>query len=115
MSNRNPCRREAAFLRASCANRSTGPAFRVSVAASVERCYREQNHERSNDLAELFGIADWGDAWRGRWGLGAGSASSPIDLARFYKGAWLEVARRPMWITQGCVAEPRAISRRRLK
>ncbi|WP_363352227.1 lipocalin family protein [Methylocystis echinoides] len=28
----------------------------------------------------------------------------PIDPARFYKGAWLEVARRPMWITDGCVA-----------
>jgi apolipoprotein D and lipocalin family protein len=27
-----------------------------------------------------------------------------IDPARFYKGAWLEVARRPMWITEGCVA-----------
>jgi apolipoprotein D and lipocalin family protein len=26
-----------------------------------------------------------------------------IDAARFYKGSWLEVARRPMWITEGCV------------
>jgi apolipoprotein D and lipocalin family protein len=26
-----------------------------------------------------------------------------IDPARFYKGVWLEVARRPMWITDGCV------------
>ncbi|PPD44079.1 MAG: lipocalin [Methylocystis sp.] len=26
----------------------------------------------------------------------------PIDPARFYKGTWLEVARRPMWITEGC-------------
>ena len=38
-------------------------------------------------------------------------ASSPIDLARFYKGAWLEVARRPMWITQGCVAGTTSYSR----
>jgi apolipoprotein D and lipocalin family protein len=27
----------------------------------------------------------------------------PIDPSRFYKGVWLEVARRPMWITDGCV------------
>jgi apolipoprotein D and lipocalin family protein len=31
-------------------------------------------------------------------------AVAPIDPARFYKGSWLEVARRPMWITDGCVA-----------
>lgn len=31
-------------------------------------------------------------------------APATIDPARFYKGAWLEVARRPMWITDGCVA-----------
>lgn len=30
--------------------------------------------------------------------------TKPIDPARFYNGAWLEVARRPMWITDGCVA-----------
>lgn len=27
-----------------------------------------------------------------------------IDPSRFYKGTWLEVARRPMWITNGCIA-----------
>lgn len=26
-----------------------------------------------------------------------------VDPARFYRGTWLEVARRPMWITDGCV------------
>lgn len=26
-----------------------------------------------------------------------------VDPARFYRGVWLEVARRPMWITDGCV------------
>jgi apolipoprotein D and lipocalin family protein len=26
----------------------------------------------------------------------------PIDPARLYHGTWLEVARRPMWITDGC-------------
>jgi apolipoprotein D and lipocalin family protein len=31
-------------------------------------------------------------------------ASKPIDPARFYRGVWLEVARRPMWITEGCIA-----------
>lgn len=30
-------------------------------------------------------------------------ATRAIDPARFYKGVWLEVARRPMWITEGCV------------
>ena len=36
-----------------------------------------------------------------------GSAPQPaksIDPARFYTGTWLEVARRPMFITEGCVA-----------
>ena len=28
----------------------------------------------------------------------------PIDPARLYRGTWLEVARRPMWITNGCIA-----------
>lgn len=27
-----------------------------------------------------------------------------VDPARLYKGTWLEVARRPMWITDGCIA-----------
>lgn len=27
-----------------------------------------------------------------------------IDPSRLYRGTWLEVARRPMWITNGCVA-----------
>lgn len=36
--------------------------------------------------------------------LAQSGAAKPIDPARFYKGVWLEVARRPMWITDGCVA-----------
>jgi apolipoprotein D and lipocalin family protein len=28
----------------------------------------------------------------------------PVDPARFYQGRWLEIARRPMFITDGCVA-----------
>jgi apolipoprotein D and lipocalin family protein len=28
----------------------------------------------------------------------------PIEPARLFKGTWLEVARRPMWITDGCIA-----------
>ena len=28
----------------------------------------------------------------------------PIDVARFYSGMWHEIARRPMAITNGCVA-----------
>ncbi len=35
----------------------------------------------------------------------------PIDPARFYRGYWLEVARRPMWITQGCVVGTTRYSR----
>lgn len=35
--------------------------------------------------------------------LAEGRAVSSVDPARFYKGVWLEVARRPMWITDGCV------------
>lgn len=27
-----------------------------------------------------------------------------IDAARFYDGRWYEIGRRPMWITDGCVA-----------
>lgn len=30
--------------------------------------------------------------------------TKPIDLERFYSGQWLEVARLPMRITDGCVA-----------
>jgi apolipoprotein D and lipocalin family protein len=38
---------------------------------------------------------------------GGGGAPQPlkrIDASRFYSGTWLEVARRPMLITNGCVA-----------
>ncbi|WP_309646045.1 lipocalin family protein [Phenylobacterium sp.] len=28
----------------------------------------------------------------------------PIDAERFYQGRWFEIGRRPMWITDGCVA-----------
>ena len=37
----------------------------------------------------------------------AETASGPVkrvDPAKFYRGSWLEIARRPMWITDGCVA-----------
>ncbi len=27
-----------------------------------------------------------------------------VDMARFYTGTWLEIGRRPMWLTDGCVA-----------
>lgn len=35
---------------------------------------------------------------------GAPQPLKRIDAARFYSGTWLEVARRPMFITDGCVA-----------
>ena len=35
---------------------------------------------------------------------GAPQPLKRVDTARFYTGTWLEVARRPMFITDGCVA-----------
>jgi apolipoprotein D and lipocalin family protein len=40
---------------------------------------------------------------------GAAFAQAPeprqrVDAERFYSGRWHEIARRPMWITDGCVA-----------
>lgn len=46
-------------------------------------------------------------------GLGGAKAPEPakrIDAARFYTGTWLEVARRPMIITEGCIAGTSAYS-----
>ena len=37
-------------------------------------------------------------------GPGAPQPLKPIDAGRFYSGRWLEVARLPMGITDGCVA-----------
>ena len=37
-------------------------------------------------------------------GPGAPQPLKPIDAGRFYSGRWLEVARLPMDITDGCVA-----------
>ena len=37
-------------------------------------------------------------------GGGAPQPLKKIDLARFYTGTWLEIGRRPMFITDGCVA-----------
>jgi apolipoprotein D and lipocalin family protein len=30
--------------------------------------------------------------------------AKPVDPARFYAGRWLEIGRRPMFLTNGCVA-----------
>lgn len=43
--------------------------------------------------------------------MAQGRGMKPIDPAHFYKGVWLEVARRPMWITDGCVVGTTAYSR----
>lgn len=37
-------------------------------------------------------------------GPGAPSPSKSVDLASHYSGTWLEIARRPMKLTDGCVA-----------
>jgi len=35
---------------------------------------------------------------------GAPQPLKRIDTARFFTGTWLEIGRRPMWLTDGCVA-----------
>ena len=35
----------------------------------------------------------------------------PVDAARFYEGRWLEIGRRPMFLTDGCVAGATEYSR----
>lgn len=42
---------------------------------------------------------------------GAPEPRKPVDPARFYQGRWLEIARRPMFITNGCVAGATAYER----
>jgi apolipoprotein D and lipocalin family protein len=37
--------------------------------------------------------------------------SRPVDAAQFYTGAWREIGRRPMSITDGCVAGATAYTR----
>ena len=34
----------------------------------------------------------------------APAPAKPVDLARFYSGSWVEIGRRPMKLTDGCVA-----------
>lgn len=48
-------------------------------------------------LVFILAMSAWSSAF-------AQDSRRPIDPARLYKGTWLEVARRPMWITNGCVA-----------
>ena len=38
-----------------------------------------------------------------------------VDPGRLFAGTWLEIARRPMWITDGCVAGTTSYSRQNLK
>lgn len=35
-----------------------------------------------------------------------------VDPSRLFKGTWLEIARRPMWITDGCVAGTTSYARK---
>lgn len=49
----------------------------------------------------LAGCASLGS---GGSGPGAPQPLKPVDAERFYSGRWLEVARLPMDITDGCVA-----------
>lgn len=47
----------------------------------------------------------------------APSPAKPVDLARFYSGQWAEIGRRPMKLTDGCVAgatEYKALSATRI-
>ena len=34
----------------------------------------------------------------------APAPAKPVDLTRFYSGSWVEIGRRPMKLTDGCVA-----------
>lgn len=34
----------------------------------------------------------------------APAAAKPVALEQFYQGTWYEIGRRPMWLTDGCVA-----------
>jgi len=34
----------------------------------------------------------------------APAPAKPVDLAKFYSGSWIEIGRRPMKLTDGCVA-----------
>lgn len=51
------------------------------------------------------------------WGAPAGAATAPeplkpVDPNQLYQGKWLEIARRPMLITDGCVAGSTTYARR---
>jgi apolipoprotein D and lipocalin family protein len=36
--------------------------------------------------------------------VAAPAAAKPVDMAKFYQGVWIEIGRRPMKLTDGCVA-----------
>lgn len=55
-------------------------------------------------VASLAGVLLSACASPGSTGRSAPEPAKRIDAARFYSGKWHEIARRPMAITDGCVA-----------
>ena len=43
-------------------------------------------------------------AAQGAWAARAPEPTRPVDVKRFYSGVWAEIGRRPMSLTDGCVA-----------
>ena len=43
-------------------------------------------------------------AAQGAWAARAPEPTRPVDVQRFYSGVWAEIGRRPMSLTDGCVA-----------
>ncbi len=41
---------------------------------------------------------------QGAWAARAPEPTRPVDVKRFYSGVWAEIGRRPMSLTDGCVA-----------
>lgn len=50
-------------------------------------------------IAAAAGLASATGAW-----AQAPQPAKPVDIGRLYSGRWLEVARTPMWLTDGCEA-----------
>jgi apolipoprotein D and lipocalin family protein len=50
-------------------------------------------------LALILAMSGWAPAW-----AQAPAPSKPVDAAKLYSGVWAEIGRRPMPLTNGCVA-----------
>lgn len=55
-------------------------------------------------IAALGGTLLFGAAQATAGAVKAPAPSRSVDLGRFYSGVWIEIGRRPMKLTDGCVA-----------